>query len=352
MQESMRRASPMTVGAVTIGAVIAFSSLAVVRAERAAPDKSRTFVCRTGTGCVIGQSNASAAGVSGTSVSGYGVIGSSNAAHLAGVEGNSSGTGVGVGGFGSGSGAAVSAANTGSGAGVTALAVNNEGVYAVSQSTADYGIYGEDNATGGGGVYGFSSGSSGLGVVGQSNGTTGAALSGITNGNPLLLNLENELTLAACIVDGGANLTCTGSISGGALTQRHRNASGQRVVAYAAQSATATMEDVGEGRLSNGIANVSIPSDFASVIDRGRYYYVFLTPLGDTHGLYVSTKTAAGFQVRESMHGRSNVAFDYRIVAKPADANDERLPLAPRMQRIRMPVHRPVAVPQLRSPAQ
>ena len=57
-----------------------------------------------------------------------------------------------------------------------------------------------------------------------------------------------------------------------------------------------------------------------------RWYYVFLTPLGDTRVLYVSRKAALGFQVREVERGRGNLDFDYRIVAHPSDAPNDRLP--------------------------
>ena len=42
---------------------------------------------------------------------------------------------------------------------------------------------------------------------------------------------------------------------------------------------------------------------------------MFLTPEGECHGLYVTNKSAAGFEVHELGGGQSNVAFDYRIVA-------------------------------------
>lgn len=350
---SSRNFTTMALGAFAVAAAVAFSSFAVVRAEHVVPNGSKTFTCRTGTACVLGQSNGVAAGVAGTSKSSYGVTGTTAAAHASGVYGQTtSSTAVGVGAGSSGSGPAMEAVNTGSGTGISAVAVGNDAISGLSQSSASYAIHGEDDAFAGGGVFGYTSGDGGLGVVGQADAQSGAALSGVTNGNALLLNLGNQQTLSACVVDAAANLTCTGSISGGALTQRHRSGSGRHVLAYAEQSATATMEDVGEGRLTNGVANVMIPADFASVIDRGKYYYVFLTPLGDTHGLYVSVKTAAGFQVRETMRGRSNVGFDYRIVAKPADANDDRLPPAPRMQRIRPAVHHSVPYVRLQAPAQ
>jgi hypothetical protein len=65
-----------------------------------------------------------------------------------------------------------------------------------------------------------------------------------------------------------------------------------------------------------GVANVAIDPAFAAVMDH-KWYYVFLTPLGDTRGLYVSAKAPSAFQVRESEGGRSRLEFDYRIVAGP-----------------------------------
>ena len=45
-------------------------------------------------------------------------------------------------------------------------------------------------------------------------------------------------------------------------------------------------------------------------------YRVFLTPKADCEGLYVTNQTATSFEVRELRHGKGDIAFDYRIVAK------------------------------------
>jgi len=44
-------------------------------------------------------------------------------------------------------------------------------------------------------------------------------------------------------------------------------------------------------------------------------YYVFLTPAGNCNGLYVASKTATSFEVRDLRQGKSNISFDYRIMA-------------------------------------
>lgn len=143
-----------------------------------------------------------------------------------------------------------------------------------------------------------------------------------------LFKASNAKTHKRCLIDPNANLTCSGNLNGGAVLTHHFNSSGQPVLAYGAESATATIEDVGTVRMFGGVANVRIDPAFASVID-GKWYYVFLTPLGETRGLFVSRKTPTGFQVREIERGRSSLAFDYRIVAHPLDAADEKLPSAP-----------------------
>jgi hypothetical protein len=101
--------------------------------------------------------------------------------------------------------------------------------------------------------------------------------------------------------------------------------SGTKVHAYSTTASLPTMEDFGEGQLVNGQAVIPLEHTFASTIDRTRSYLVFITPEGDSHGLFVATKTASGFTVRESMGGHSTLAFQYRIVAHPYGDSSTRL---------------------------
>jgi hypothetical protein len=68
--------------------------------------------------------------------------------------------------------------------------------------------------------------------------------------------------------------------------------------------------------LSSGEAVVNIESVFGETINTGVEYHVFLTPNGDCKGLYVAQKSAGSFVVKELGGGTSNIAFDYRIMAK------------------------------------
>ena len=70
---------------------------------------------------------------------------------------------------------------------------------------------------------------------------------------------------------------------------------------YSIESPESQFEDFGEARLVKGRARVAIDRDFAAVADT-RQYHVFLTPYGDSHGLYVSAPQPPG--VRGARAGR------------------------------------------------
>ena len=66
----------------------------------------------------------------------------------------------------------------------------------------------------------------------------------------------------------------------------------------------------------NGFATVQIESTFAQTVNTDMDYRVFITANGESGNLYVSAKTSQSFEVREAAGGKSNIAFDYRIVAR------------------------------------
>ena len=316
MTQFMSRRGRVALAAmVAIGIAIAISSFGIVRAERGIPTK--TFNCSSGTACVTGSSMGSTTwGVYGVSNSADGVHGRTNS-----TSGNSA-----VAGFSRGTG--------GSGQGVYGWSSNGYGVEGVSTG-GEFGAVGVEGSANYTGVYGLSN--KGFGVVAESSApesdegyTALLALGESAKTEPFIAyNTANE---AQCEVDPKANLTCTGKIGAPSFRERHQNRAGQHVLSYSTQSATATIEDVGTARISGGVANVQIEPSFASVMG-SKWYYVFLTPLGETRGLYVSMKTTTAFQVREFEHGRSSLEFDYRIVAHPFDADSDRLPLAPEISK-------------------
>ena len=167
------------------------------------------------------------------------------------------------------------------------------------------------------------------GVIGQGLTNNAADVYATGVGGALILDGVNSGDVQVLKVDDSGNETITGVIvTAGICSSGCVNAHqpGKRVISYMPREAEPTMEDVGEGQLVNGRGYVSIASDFASVVDRTRQYFVFLTPNGDSRGLYVSDRTPTGFTVRENGSGRSTLSFDYRIVAKPYGESMPRLP--------------------------
>src|SRR5207245_627461 len=92
---------------------------------------------------------------------------------------------------------------------------------------------------------------------------------------------------------------------------------------YCVESPESQFEDFGEVKLVKGKADVRLDRDFIAVADT-RHYHVFLTPYGDSAGLYVTARRRTGFQVREQGGGKSTLAFSYRVVAKRKGAAAKR----------------------------
>ena len=103
---------------------------------------------------------------------------------------------------------------------------------------------------------------------------------------------------------------------------------GQMVDVTVMESPEVWFEDFGSGRLSGGVTTISLDSKFTQIVNLSSGYHVFLTPEGDCKGLFVTSKTNHGFEVRELSGGKSSVEFDYRIVAHRNGYEAERLPVA------------------------
>jgi hypothetical protein len=131
-------------------------------------------------------------------------------------------------------------------------------------------------------------------------------------------------------LDNTANIIITGHITtaGGTLING-RTGNGQTMQSYGARSTVPDLEDFGEAQLTNGAGYVSIDASLSNAIDHRSSYLVFITPEGDSNGLYVTAKTGNGFQVRENAGGHHTLAFSYRIVAKPFGVEGARLAVVP-----------------------
>ena len=241
-------------------------------------------------------------GIYGTSTSGFGVYGTTaGGTGISGVAGIATGAANGVYGY-SSTGIGVFAATSESGAEALLAdgGTNSPGVYA--QSVNSSAVIGHSTNANGGFFVTENSNTTALGTFNEGNGDSGALFSVFSAGSPK----------GSCGVGGSGSLSCTGQLK--SLV----DASGgtRKVETYAVQSHENWMEDFGSGELQKGVAVVKIDPVFAETVSETADYHVFITPNGDSQGLYVIRKTADSFEVRESGGGTSSLSFDFRIVAK------------------------------------
>lgn len=82
-------------------------------------------------------------------------------------------------------------------------------------------------------------------------------------------------------------------------------------------------QDFGVGKLVNGFAKIQIDPILSKNIrvDEEHPLKVFVQLEGDCNGVYVTNKSANGFEVKELQDGNSNVPFSWSITATRADEN-------------------------------
>jgi len=300
--------------------------------------------CSSSSACIGGANSGSGPGASGTSKMSNGIAGSTSfastktksAAGVFGADLSKSGSfdsgvfgtskaGVGV----------LGDSTTGSG-GVYGQTFNP------SKTTGKVGsgVVGSDASTDGGslnaGVYGASA--AGTGVLGSSSTGVGVFAQGAASidlvpsqktTQPLILGFSTSFANTS-LLDSDGNLHLSGKIfTAGSCSVGCavvRSSSGQDLVAYHPREAAPTVEDVGTGRIVAGRGTVALDPAFAATLDGARPYLVFLTPRGDSRGLFVARADRTSFEVRENQGGRSSLDFDYRIVGKPLDSDAARLP--------------------------
>ncbi|HYK54188.1 MAG TPA: hypothetical protein VEV38_11710 [Candidatus Eremiobacteraceae bacterium] len=169
-------------------------------------------------------------------------------------------------------------------------------------------------------------------ISSPSNNTTALTLRSSTSGlGDSILDIRNSTDTPVFDAADDGNLYIDGQIfthgscGSGCMVGNRRVRS---VDAYASMEAEPTIEDNGEAQLVNGVAAVALDPQFANAIDQTAEYLVSVTPEGDCEGLFVASRGPNGFTVRELRHGRHDVAFEYRIVAKRFGVDAPRLPMS------------------------
>jgi hypothetical protein len=231
-------------------------------------------------------------------------------------------------------------------AGVVGTSQTGNGVQGISQEGT--GVLGRSTATNGTGVrgeakaFGVLGEAEAMGVVGvatpvdDEGGAYGvfgeadleAAGDGVTGFGVLGVARSGENNYAGAFfgkVDISGNLLVGGDLTvEGAKSALLRQPDGSLRRVYALESPESWFEDLGRADVVDGRARVELDNAFAAMVKTDDYH-VFLTPEGDTQGLYVSARRPDGFEVREQQGGTSNLTFSYRVVAKRGDIEAERL---------------------------
>lgn len=263
--------------------------------------------------------------------------------------GTSEASGIGV--IGAGNNQAAWVPSTGCGGAFT----GNYGVFCRSVAAAGTGILSAGNnianplvysggsggaftGTGAGVVgYGTTSGT-GIGVIGVGNNATvstpatgsGGAFTGTVCGVYGYATNGSNDRYGGYFATGGSLYAYVGGrysntnrkiVGSGTVSTIVKNTKGERITLVCPEAPESLFQDYGIGQLVNGYAHITIDPDLAIniTVSEAHPLKVFVTLEGDCNGIYVTNKSANGFDVIELQGGTSNVPFSWQIVATRAN---------------------------------
>ncbi|TND07510.1 MAG: OmpA/MotB domain-containing protein [Bacteroidetes bacterium] len=269
---------------------------------------------------VAGVNTAGGQGVLGTSTTGFGVNGTANGATVTGVRGfNQAVNGTGIIALGTNITAGTVLAN---GSGLSANGTAN-GVYAIgTNAVTGVGVMagGTNNTTIN--TTGQGEGLAGNGTIfGVSGYATGALANDRWGGYFDFLGSVNGFAY----VGGRTGGIDYGILSAGTKFTMVQDYAGKYRGMACIEAPEILFQDYGVGQLVNGKAHITIDPVLAKNIrvDAEHPLKVFVQLEGDCKGVFVSNKTADGFDVTELNGGNSNVSFSWSIVGNRADQLDQ-----------------------------
>lgn len=100
-----------------------------------------------------------------------------------------------------------------------------------------------------------------------------------------------------------------------------KNEHDERVVLVCPEAPEALFQDQGSGQLVNGRASITLDPTLTMNlrVDEEHPLRVLIQPEGPCNGVYVTNKTATGFEVVEQLDGTSNIPFTWFISANRAN---------------------------------
>jgi hypothetical protein len=287
---------------------------------------------------VYGVNNNGGTGIAGFANTGFGVSGQSFGGSSAGVRGfNSFVTGTGIIALGNNISTAPLAGN-GSG-----LAAHGRyiGTYSTSSDvTNGFGLVGMGN-----GMISFNDFGVGAGVLGAGE-YYGIMAFASNSGTPVAAGkwagyfdyLPSGNGYAW--VGGRNGATDYGILSTGVKSTMVKDEQNRNRIMYCTEAPEVLFQDIGIAKLINGKAHIDIDPLLARniYVSDDKPLKVFIQLEGDCHGVYVTNKSATGFDVIELNGGRSNITFSYQLFGNRADATDSQGRITSNFANTRFPV--------------
>ena len=321
----------------------------------------RVSISNTGTVLINGTSRKSnqdalevfGAGVTGAINGSFGFpINGYSAGAYAGIYGDNNGTGQGVWGSCSGTGTGVYGTSGSSGIGVQGHSATGLGVLGQTNSSTGPAIKGYNQNANGIGIVGLGSNISvynnigvGTGVLAQGE-TFGIAAFASTSGSTNTINkwagyfdyLPGANSYA--YIGGRSGSTDYAILSNGVKSTMVKDDQNRNRIMYCTEAPEVLFQDYGAAQLVNGRVHVTIDPLLARniYVSADKPLKVFIQLEGDCKGVYVTNKTASGFDVIELQNGASNTPFTYQLIANRADVKDQNGRVVSSFARIRFPV--------------
>ena len=220
-----------------------------------------------------------------------------------------------------GNGAGVSGIYQGSGTGNTRAAVRGE----VTNNTST-GLIGSIGTCG---VNAMTTGTQRMGLYGQvSSGAYGFGVYGIARNGVLLYGSFDAGVVGW--VGNNANFSAyfngNYAVANGTKSASVGTTKGNQLL-YCTESPEVWFEDMGSGKLVNGVCRIDLDDLFkeVTVVDEAHPMHVFIQMEGESEDVFViKDKNGAGFTVKERNHGNSNADFSYKVSAKRVNFQDHR----------------------------
>ncbi|NRD21356.1 hypothetical protein HNV08_14960 [Winogradskyella eckloniae] len=171
-----------------------------------------------------------------------------------------------------------------------------------------------------GGVSGVNGGAEIIGVHGRANNSNLSTTDKMGGFFTVSASTGNTIPAAAAVGSVIDNITYK-ILGFGAVSTLVRDSNDEERIMVAPEAPEALFQDYGTGQLSGGKATINLDPILTKNIHVSEEHplKVFIQLEGDCNGVYVTNKTANGFEVVELNHGVSNTKFSYQIVARRAD---------------------------------